>query len=124
MEENKNKNEQQNVNVDGNAQGGHGGRRRRRHRHKNHGGNGGTGIGQQMNEQQGAHRGHGDVDDVVADEDGGDHPVVLVGQGQSQFGLFVAVLSKLFHLFLIERNDSHLGASENCVNVYKNKLEK
>ena len=57
----------------------------------------------QPDKQHRAEGGHGNVDNVVADEDGGQQVVVAFGERQHLFGLLVAGIRPAFQANLVER---------------------
>ena len=82
------------------------------HHGGNNGGDGSACVSHQMHKQQGTHRGHGDVHDVVADQNGGDHLIVFVGELQGQNGLFVTLLGKHLQTGFVQRRKSGLGSGK------------
>ena len=76
------------------------------------GGNSGTTVAQQVNEEQGADGGQGDVDHVVADEDGGDQLVVILRQPQGQLGLVVTLLGHGLQTGAVDGGESGLRGGE------------
>ena len=83
------------------------------HHHGGHrGGHRGAAVAQQMDEQQRAKGGEGDVDDVVADENGGEHFVILLGQGAGQGGPFVALFRKDPQTGPVQGGKSGLGSGK------------
>ena len=65
-------------------------------------------LADELDEQQGGQGGGHVVDDVVADEDGGEQLVVILGQGQGLFRLFVAVVSAALQADAVEGGEGRL----------------
>ena len=82
------------------------------HQRQHHRGDGGAVRGVQLGEEHRAHGGRGDVHDVVADEDGGDQPVVVVRQLHGQLGLFVPGVGPALHPDLVHAGERGLRGGE------------
>ena len=79
------------------------------------GGGGGAPLcTQPLGKEDGADGSGGDIHDVVADEDGGEKLVVLLGHRQHSGGGSVALLSAAFQAYLVQGRKCGLGGGEEC----------
>ncbi len=72
----------------------------------------GTVVAVKLGEEDGSHGGSGDVHDVVADEDGGQQAVIVLGQHQGQSGPAVSVFRLAFQADLVQGSKGCLGGGE------------
>ena len=84
------------------------------HRQHDGGGGGAPLCTQPLGKEDGADGSGGDIHDVVADEDGGEKLVVLLGHRQHPGGGSVALLSAAFQTYLVQGRKCGLGGGEEC----------
>ena len=84
------------------------------HGHRqHHGGHGGAvALAHQIREEHGAHGGGGDVDDVVADEDGGEQAVIVLRHAQRQRRAAVSCFRLALEADLVEAGKGGLRGGE------------
>jgi len=82
------------------------------HQRQHHRRDGGAVSRIQLGEQHCAHSGGGDVHDVVADEDGGDQPVIVLHQVHGKSSPVVAGLRPALHPDLVQAGEGGLRGGE------------